>query len=522
MAEPMSWQATCEQVLQQISAVASYGVTEQELTLALRMTLDRVDSSTRSQPWAFMSTHSGYEVHATSREVVDALIGAAPCGHLMSTAEEFGRALRRAGEAITVAELNAAAASLLGHLRAGGRQHGTVVVSCPAFMLEEATRQRVPFQPPSAEEVRRALCGVEELTEAEVTEGLVEVPASLLAPLEPVAPVERAELPDGVVSLRLPNGLRVRLLVRPSSPDGPVEGTMRLTMPGGRAGELRRGLPAGSTEASLRTLESCGVGEWKREQLQLYQKLRSTSVELRAGADVSEAFVHFASSADSCRAGLEYLHWLLRQPRMDMQGFMEGQLRMKGNANAREKSLENRATQALLEGMYPNDPWIAEPTLRQVNMLSMGQVRRAAEAQLGDVGQLQLDIVCSASPRGPSTGSGLSRPTEERGGRSAGGRGRGRDEAAARARGVPHRGPAAASRGGLHAAAGAGAVVGSARRRAADARARQQGAAVWCSSPGAPRATGGRATLSGARRRSRRASPGAAACTRCSRPRPWR
>merc|ERR1719442_306649 len=49
----------------------------------------------------------------------------------------------------------------------------------------------------------------------------------------------------------------------------------------------------------------------------------------------------------------------------------------------------------------------------QVNMLSMGQVRRAVEAQLGDVGQLQLDIVCSASPRGPSSGSGLSRPTEE-------------------------------------------------------------------------------------------------------------
>ncbi|CAE8614753.1 unnamed protein product [Polarella glacialis] len=224
------------------------------------------------------------------------------------------------------------------------------------------------------------------------------------APMQPLE-LRQPASPSDVTELRLPNGLLVRFLVLPASPDsGPARAGMRLTVPGGRAADLMEGRP-GASEAMLLTLDGAGVGQWSREEVQLYRCLNSVSTELRSTADVLELDVHFAPSASSCRAALEWLHWALKEPKLDLSGFTDAQLRMKGNANAREKSLEGRAVQELLEGMYPSAPWLAEAHVQEVNRLTLGLAKRAGQSQLSSVDGLELDIAVCVAPRSGSAAS---------------------------------------------------------------------------------------------------------------------
>ncbi|CAE8698546.1 unnamed protein product, partial [Polarella glacialis] len=144
MTEPNRWRDTCEEVMQEVLAISSYGFGQEELELAQRMSLDRVEEVARAQPWALMGTLYGYDAAGTSREVVDALIASSPCGHLLTDACSFSAALKKASEEIDLAKLNATTRSLLGHFGGsvgGGPEgaRGTIAVTCPSAVHEEHT-----------------------------------------------------------------------------------------------------------------------------------------------------------------------------------------------------------------------------------------------------------------------------------------------------------------------------------------------------------------------------------------------
>merc|ERR1719193_462223 len=60
--------------------------------------------------------------------------------------------------------------------------------------------------------------------------------------------------------------------------------------------------------------------------------------------------------------------------------------------------MEGKALQVLMQDMYPRDSWLWEATVDQVNRLTLGQAKKALQAQLGDLSNLQLDIASSAAP----------------------------------------------------------------------------------------------------------------------------
>ena len=414
--EPSRWSDTLEQVLQEVLAVSRYGFAQEELDMALQMAMTKAKDNAERQPWAAMGTLFGYDkTEGTSREVVDAMIGSNPCGHLLTKAEAFSQSLRETADRATLSELNAAAADLLGHFGGVGQAKGTVVITCPDALQEEFSGRKVAFQPPSTEEVVRVCKGVKELDEAEVRSKLVSVPPSLLPSLPVVPPLEREVLPGGVVSLRLPCGMRVRIMSRQGNQDdGTMPSTMRLTAPGGKYAEAMAG-SYGALEAGMLALDNGGVGEWSREQAQLYKRLHGVISEMKATPDSVQVDAHFTASLDSSRATLEWLHWFLREPKMDLVSFSEAQLRMKGTANARGKSLEGQATQILLQKMYPTDPYLWESTLQSVNELTLNKARKAAGSQLSDPGLMTLDIVATiaGSAMGASSGVGSMQHEEE-------------------------------------------------------------------------------------------------------------
>jgi len=397
MSEPLRWASTAQDVLQEVRAVARLGIDSEELDLIMRMTMSKIEETAKAQPWSYMGTLSGYDAASTSRDIVEALIASAPAGHLLTKADAFNQTLQKARGQIDLGRVNEACVHLLGHFGGVGEPCGRVVVSSPAFMLDEVTGRRVPIGLPDAAEVSTALRSITELTEEEVRSKRVTVPLALLPEAGPVALAQREELPGGVVKLTLQNGMRIRLLVHPSTPDGPSQSTMRLHAPGGRAADILQGID-GAVQAGLMALESSGVSSWSREQVQLYKRLHSVSADFRALPNAIETDIHFAPSVGSCRAALEWLRCMLESPQFDLQGFVEAQLRLKGAANAREKTMEGKAIQMLKQDMYPRDPWLWDATLDQVNRLTLGQARRAAQAQLGNLGAIELDVASSALP----------------------------------------------------------------------------------------------------------------------------
>jgi len=421
MTEPSRWTDTMEQVMQEVLAVSRYGFAQEELDMVLGMTLRRAADNAQRQPWAVMGTLFGYDNTAgTSREVVDAMIGSSPCGHLLTKAEAFSASLKEAANRANLVELNALAADLLGHFGGVGEAKGTVVVTCPDALTEEFSGRRVPFQLPSVAAVLKACKEVKELGEAEVRSKLVSVPPTLLPSVSPVPPLERKVLPGGIVSLRLPCGMRVRIMARQGNQDdGPMPSTMRLTVPGGKYAEARTG-SYGALETGMLALDNGGVGEWSREQTQLYRRLHSVNSEMRATPEAVQVDAHFQASLDSSRATLEWLHWFLRAPQMDLVSFSEAQLRMKGTANARSKSLEGQATQILLQKMYPTDPYIWETTLQAVNELTLNKARNAAGSQLSNAGQFELDIVATIAGSTIGASSGVGSMQHEDDGAAAG------------------------------------------------------------------------------------------------------
>ncbi|CAE7018386.1 SPP [Symbiodinium sp. KB8] len=415
MTEPNRWKDRCEEVLQEILAISSHGLAQEELDLAKRMTLDRVKEAADAQPWAVMGTLKGYEAAGTSREVVDAMIASFPGSHLLTEAPAFSQALVKAAEEIDLARFNQAVKSTLGYFggsAAGGAANarGSVIVSCPATVTEELTGRKVPFTAPTVEEVESVLRNIDELDESEVAERRVSAPASLAPAVGEKLPepleVLRAASSKEATTLRLANGLVVRLLVMPASPSsGPARGGLRLTVPGGRASDEIAGR-MGASRAMLHALDNCAVGEWSQEEVQLFRALNSVQTDFKAGTDALELDVFFPPTAASCRAALEWLHWALKEPQFNLQGFADAQLRMKGDTTFREKSLEGASRQALLERMYPSHRWLDEAAMLQVNQLTLGLMKKAAQEQLGSVAGLELDLVVCI-PSHASAASGL-------------------------------------------------------------------------------------------------------------------
>ncbi|CAE7843449.1 BOL3 [Symbiodinium microadriaticum] len=162
----------------------------------------------------------------------------------------------------------------------------------------------------------------------------------------------------------------------------------------------------GASRAMLHALDNCAVGEWSQEEVQLFRALNSVQTDFKAGTDALELDVFFPPTAASCRAALEWLHWALKEPQFNLQGFADAQLRMKGDTTFREKSLEGASRQALLERMYPSHRWLDEAAMLQVNQLTLGLMKKAAQEQLGSVAGLELDLVVCI-PSHASAASGL-------------------------------------------------------------------------------------------------------------------
>eukprot|EP00435_Cladocopium_sp_Y103_P012260 s2259_g3.t1 len=408
MAEPSRWQDRCEEVLEEVLTILCHGVAEEELDLAKRMCLDRVAEAAASQPWSFMGTLYGYDAAGTSREIVEALIASTPTGHLLTSAPSFSEALKQVAEEINLARFNESLRSMLGFLGPAESARGAVVVSCPATVADELSGRKVPFTQPSASQVESVLRSIQGLDASEAAARRVSAP--VLSPEKSVQKVEH--IPEAlevkredVTTIRLANGLLVRLLVMPASPSsGPARAGTELGKWCPRFGSFTCHADDSEQMGDPAYLRNGGAGQWSQDEVQLFRALNSVQTDFRAAADALELDVFMSPTATSCRAALEWLHWALKEPKLDLQGFADSQLRMKGDALAREKSLEKRSLQAALEHMYPSHRWLDDVSVQDVNKLTLGMAKKAAASQMQSVQGLELDLAVCIARLGDSGG----------------------------------------------------------------------------------------------------------------------
>lgn len=251
-----------------------------------------------------------------------------------------------------------------------------------------------------AEQIAEALAEageeVERAADVEVPESLL--PAAelevLLAERQPrFVPVdgevsssgETRPSPDpysGISQRRLSNGIKVNYRHTDNEPRAAM---LRLVAAGGRACEPSEAGPSGAgvVTVGVRTLSESGtVGNWGREQVELFCISKLINCVLEADEEFVCMDFHFAVGEDGLKAVLELLHLFLEQPRWE-EGAMERAKQMfTSHFRSLPKNLERATADRVVSAMVGPDRRLRDPRPEEIEALTLESMRDAVMAQI--------------------------------------------------------------------------------------------------------------------------------------------
>jgi predicted Zn-dependent peptidase len=427
VAEPADWAPAVRAACAEARRLARAGITPGELSrYAAAMLRD-------SEQLA------GQSGSVPSLDNLDFVMESDALGHTVMDQVQGHDALRAVAASVTLADVNAAAAEVLGYIAdygqpdagrdaRGGR--ATAIVACvPTHMAvprsdadvaddvaapaedgaeEEEGELLVPFEV-SAEAIQAVLAEVGDAdiaaTEVHVPDRLVEAAAieALVASQRPSyvlldgsappagwAPPD-ADAASGIAQRRLSNGIRVNWRRSVNEPQGAV---LRLVAPGGRASERQPGAVALGARALS---ESGTAGDWPREQVELFCVSRLVNCALEADEEFLSLDCHCAVNEHGLRSAFEILHLMLSAPRWEDSALARAKAMYVTHVRALPKSLERATAARLMGAMTANDRRFLDPSEAEIAAVTLDAARDAVAAQLS-CGALELSCVGDFDP----------------------------------------------------------------------------------------------------------------------------
>lgn len=279
----------------------------------------------------------------------------------------------------------------------------------------------VPFEI-SAEDIAAALSDTS-MTVAPVAD--VHVPRYLVAPSEVAQMMEEVKPryippsvphssatdmhppvhePSGVTVRRLSNG--IRLNYRPTKNE-PKAGFIRVTGKGGRMLEPLEAGPqgAGCVAVGIRTLaESGGLGPWSREEVEVYCLSNLVSGNMDADAEYVIMDFHYSMGSEGLSSAMQVVHLILKDPHWQASALDRAKKMFVSQARSLEKSLERATSDRILGAMMDPDRRFRDPTVEQVEALTLEGCRAVLMDQLrpenievsisGDFEPAELEDMC--------------------------------------------------------------------------------------------------------------------------------
>ena len=411
-AQPSQWAEAVRAALAETRRLARHGVTPAELrrySAALQRDSEQLAQQSGTVP---------------SVDNLTFVMESDALGHVVMDQVQGHAALMEIAPLITLQECNEAAAELLSYAGFYGQpasarpvQGGlaTAVVACaPAtmpdpedpsqtqpFLISEAEIAAVLSEPPPAEEAAAA--------EVSVPDALLP-PAqldALSAALHPrYLPLDGSAVAEGwppplppagtPAQRRLSNGLRVNWVQSSSEPGG---ASLRLVAPGGRAAESADAGGLGAVALGARTLsEAGGLGEWGREQVELFCLGHLVSLQLEADEEWLLLDMHCAVGEGGLEAALQVMHLMLSSAQWDEAALGRVAGLFTTHVRSADKSLERSTQKRLMASLLGGDGRFADPEEGAIAALTVEAVRAAVQRQLCNLGSLELSLVGDFDP----------------------------------------------------------------------------------------------------------------------------
>jgi len=396
-ADPRDWRNALACVVQEVRAICDHGITESEMKRYMSAMLKDVEKGVAENDTVPSEDHLNFIM---TSDVFD---------HVVMHPEQSWAAFKEVAPAVDREMVNTTAKWMLGFLGFYGQSAAApptaIVVCTPTQVYEEKNSTWVPFNITEDEIVDLLLTIPDKSKEDALNQ--VDVPESLLKdqlevllanqPLDALttwrAMSRKSNKETGVVQLMLPNGARVNYV----NTSNESQGTMRLLVPGGRSADTADEI--GSAMVGVRTIsESGAVSTFAREQIELFAVSNLVSVHLDLSLEFSYVDASFSMGDNGLVAVMELLHLLFQEPRWELPAFVRAQQAYKAQAYAVQKSLEQSTLDRLMRMMYSKDPRVSEPSIDDLNKLTLAKVRKAVQAQFRPQ-DLEINLVADFEGR---------------------------------------------------------------------------------------------------------------------------
>lgn len=398
-AEPSRWKDAICKSLSEIRKLGLYGVTSGEM--------ERYASSLMTD--AEQLAAQGDRI--SHGDQLSHLMETVANGHIFMSPEQSYYQTAHALQALTLEEVNEAAAELCSHIT-GFNAH------CEAA---DGVTIAVACMPKGIPEGNPAYCDADSLVktiydacqiEVEPEED-IHVPHTLI-PEEELAAVVEANPPvwqggsftDGTPNTsadqltrpftlrRLSNGIRIGIAQNPAESQ---RGHLRLVAPGGRDAEKKLGFKNGAMAVGARTMQEGGAfGPWTREQVELFCVDHLLMVEIACNEEsITVDFVFPTTNVgnvgfgDDIQLGITGTEAVLQVVREIIVGFKweqdalgRSKQSFRSNHESLQKNLENLSTERIMETMTQHDERFLSINVDDVNDITLDEAKLAVMSQM--------------------------------------------------------------------------------------------------------------------------------------------
>ncbi|CAG9466529.1 unnamed protein product [Pedinophyceae sp. YPF-701] len=201
-----------------------------------------------------------------------------------------------------------------------------------------------------------------------------------------------ADPATGVVQRRLSNGVRVNYRRTENEPGAAV---LRLAAPGGRSLEdgALAGAGFGSVGVGVRAASESGtVGEWRREQVELFCISKLINCMLETDEEFVVMDFHLAVQDGGLQSVFELMHQFLEAPRWEESALERSKKMFVSHYQSMAKSLERATADRIMDAMIGPDRRFRDPTPEDVDALQLGKVAAIVTDMLRS-NNLEVNIV---------------------------------------------------------------------------------------------------------------------------------
>ena len=398
-AEPARWKDAIGKSLSEIRKLGLYGVTSGEM--------ERYASSLMTD--AEQLAAQGDRI--SHGDQLSHLMENVANGHIFMSPEQSCYQTALALQALTLEEVNKAAAELCSHITGfnadcEGADGMTIAVACMP--------KGIPESDPAYCDSETLVKTIYEACQLEVApEEDIHVPHTLI-PEDELAVVVETNPPvweggsftDGTPNTsadqltrpftlrRLGNGIRIGVAQNPAESQ---RGHLRLVAPGGRDAEKKLGFKNGAMAIGARTMQEGGAfGPWTREQVELFCVDHLLMVEISCNEEAITVDFVFPTTnvgnvgfGDDIQLGITGTEAVLQVVREIIIGFKweedalgRSKQSFRSNHESLQKNLEGASTERIMETMTQNDDRFLSIDVDTVNAITLDDAKTAVMSQM--------------------------------------------------------------------------------------------------------------------------------------------